>query len=260
MNLLTVTQLVSSSAGTELRKAGSTAHTLGPGPLSLNLQKRPECQVWACSLLHQVDPSWRRLGLSPRPHPASPLFCLQHLSLGCGAPALNHQLVFARSCLRWVELLAASPGIPREAPALVPRGLGPAHLGWSGVGLYRPRQSCSCLFSSWFPCEPLTPASVQLGRAGRIQSTGGRGPLFSHHQDPGWRMHPGHLPPLTTRDVSLCQVCRKTGHIWTQVTLPDGYWLPGYWLPTAGSRLSRYLELMSEREKVFGGACSRDRA
>lgn len=178
MNLLTVTQLVSSSAGTELRKAGSTAHTLGPGPLSLNLQKRPECRVWACSLLHQVDPSWRRLGLSPRPHPASPLFCLQHLSLGCGAPALNHQLVFARSCLRWVELLAASPGIPREAPALVPRGLGPAHLGWSGVGLYRPRQSCSCLFSSWFPCEPRLPPLFSWEEQGESRAQEG-GALYS---------------------------------------------------------------------------------
>lgn len=82
-----------------------------------------------------------------------------------------------------------------------------------------------CLPSSRFPCELLStqslpPTSAQLGKS---QSRAGRSPLFLHHQDPGWRICPGHLPQLSTREVSVRQVYQGTRYIWIQMILPE--WL-----------------------------------
>ena len=63
-----------------------------------------------------TDPQGGRQGDSA-PDPVSLPSCLYHLQLEREAPALNHPLVSAQSCLRWAEPLAASQAASEEAPA-----------------------------------------------------------------------------------------------------------------------------------------------
>lgn len=173
------------------------------------------------------------------------------------ALALNHPLVFAQSCLRWVELLAASQGTPKEALA---QGRS-AQPNLELVGFCRPRQSCPiCLApgpsGSPSPTQSLAPTSAQLGRKGKNSEQRRGAPIFI--PPPSGRraaLCPGHSPdtPPEKSPPSRCAEGQSTsGHRWPYLS---GYssGLSGYWLLAASRRTQQAAGThVRTRESVWG--------
>ena len=188
---------------------------------------------------------------------------LPALSLHCPvytrmwALALNHPLVFAQSCLRWAELLAASQGTPKEALA---QGLS-AQPNLGLAGFCRPRQSCPTCSApgpsvSPSPTQSLAPTSAQLGSKGKNSEQRTEGPIFT--PPPSGRrvvLCPGHSPcsPPEKSPPSRCAEGQGTsGHRWPYLS---GYssGLSGYRLWAASRRTQQAAGThVRTRESVWG--------